>query len=60
VRDEIFADREDVRAAETLRRQIEQCGTAQAAPACQVEVRYIYQVCAALRPSSLCANAAGI
>ena len=44
LRDEVFADREDVRAAETLRRQIEYCGTPQARPACQVEVRYIYQV----------------
>jgi adenosine deaminase len=44
LRDEIFVDREDVRAAEALRRDIEHCGTPQAAPACQVEVRYIYQI----------------
>ncbi len=44
LRDEIAADREDVRTAEADRRKIEHCGTAQAAPACQVEVRYIYQV----------------
>jgi adenosine deaminase len=42
--DEIFVDREDVRAAEALRRAIEHCGTKQAAPACQVETRYIYQI----------------
>ncbi|MGA2889327.1 MAG: adenosine deaminase [Terracidiphilus sp.] len=44
LRDEIFVDREDVRAAEALRRDIEHCGTPQATPACRVEVRYIYQV----------------
>ncbi|MGD0631923.1 MAG: adenosine deaminase [Terracidiphilus sp.] len=44
LRDEVAADREDVRTAEADRRRIEHCGTVQAAPACQVEVRYIYQV----------------
>jgi adenosine deaminase len=44
LRDEVAADREDVRTAEADRRRIEHCGTAQAAPACQVEVRYIYQI----------------
>jgi adenosine deaminase len=41
---EVAADRDDVRAAEAQRSQIEHCGTPQAAAACQVEVRYIYQV----------------
>jgi len=44
LRDEIFVDREDARAAEALRLQIEHCGTPQATPACQVQVRYIYQI----------------
>jgi len=44
LRDEVAADREDVRTAEADRRRIERCGTAQAALACQVKVRYIYQV----------------
>ena len=44
LRDEVFADREDVRAAEGQRRDIEHCGTPQAMPGCRVEVRYIYQV----------------
>jgi adenosine deaminase len=44
LRDEIFVDREDVRAAEALRREIEHCDTSQPASACQVEVRYIYQI----------------
>jgi adenosine deaminase len=44
LRDEVAADRETVRAAEAERKRIEHCGTAQAALACDVEVRYIYQV----------------
>jgi adenosine deaminase len=44
LRDEVAVDREQVRTAEASRRQLERCGTPQAAPACQVEVRYIYQV----------------
>lgn len=56
VREEIFADREDVRAAETLRRQIEQCGTPQASPACHVEVRYIYQVLRGNQPEQVFAQ----
>jgi adenosine deaminase len=44
LRDEVAADREDVRTAEADRRRIEHCGTPQAAPACQVGVRYIYQI----------------
>ncbi|MGA2084377.1 MAG: adenosine deaminase [Terracidiphilus sp.] len=44
LRDEVAADREDARTVEAQRLQIERCGTPQAAPACQVEIRYIYQV----------------
>jgi adenosine deaminase len=44
LRDDVFGDTEDVRTAEILRRQIEHCDTPQAAPACRVEVRYIYQI----------------
>jgi adenosine deaminase len=44
LRDEVAADREDARTAETDRRQIEHCGTPQATPACQVQVRWIYQI----------------
>lgn len=44
LKDEVFAGREDVRAAEALRHDIEHCGTPQATPACNVTVRYIYQV----------------
>jgi len=44
LRDEVTTDREEVRQAEAERRRLEHCGTAQAGPACQVEVRFIYQV----------------
>jgi adenosine deaminase len=44
LRDEVAVDREEARGAEELRKEIEHCGTPQAAPACGVEVRYIYQV----------------
>ncbi|MGA9670103.1 MAG: adenosine deaminase [Terracidiphilus sp.] len=56
LRDEVFVDREDVRAAEALRRDIEHCGTPQATPACRVEVRYIYQVLRAGSPERVFAQ----
>jgi len=56
VLDEVAADREQVRSAEAQRRQIEHCGTPQAAPACQVEIRYIYQVLRAFSPEQVFAQ----
>lgn len=44
LKDEIQAGLDDVRQAETARKQIERCGTPEAVPACRVTVRYIYQV----------------
>jgi adenosine deaminase len=44
LRDEVESDRDKVRKAETGRKQMEHCGTPQAAPACQVEVRYLFSV----------------
>jgi len=44
LRDEVFADSEDVRTAEVQRRELEHCDTPQATPACRVQVRYIYQI----------------
>lgn len=44
IRDEIKPDMEDVQSAEQRRKALEHCGTPQAAPACSVEIRYIYQV----------------
>lgn len=44
LRDEIAPDRQHLREVEARRRELEHCGTPQAAPACRVEIRYIYQV----------------
>jgi adenosine deaminase len=56
LRDEVAADREQVRAAEAERRRLEHCGTAQAAPACQVEIRFIYQVLRDFSPEDVFAQ----
>jgi adenosine deaminase len=57
LRDEVAIDREDMRTAEASRLQIEHCGTPQAAPACQVEVRFIYQVLRGNAPEQVFAQA---
>ena len=44
LRDEVPVDRQDIQDTEASRKQIERCSTPQAAPACQVTTRYIYQV----------------
>jgi adenosine deaminase len=56
LREEVAADREHVRSAEELRHQIEHCDGPQAAPACQVEIRYIYQVLRAFPPEQVFAQ----
>ena len=56
LRDEVAADREHVRTAEAQRRQLEHCETPQAAPACAVEVRYIYQVLRGFPPEQVFAQ----
>jgi adenosine deaminase len=56
LRDEVATDREHVRAAEARRLQIEHCGAPQAAPACQVVVRYIYQVLRGYAPEQVFAQ----
>ncbi len=56
LRDEIAADRDEVRAAETQRRQIEHCGTPQNVRACQVETRYIYQILRGFPPEQVFAQ----
>jgi adenosine deaminase len=56
LRDEVAADREHVRTAEASRRQMEHCGTPQATPGCQVEVRYIYQVLRGYAPEQVFAQ----
>lgn len=56
LRDEVAADRETARAAEAQRKQLEHCGTPQAAPACQVEVRYIWTVLRDFTPEKVFAQ----
>ncbi len=59
LRDEVPADLNETSQAEIGRKQMEHCGTPQAAPACQVEIRYIYQVLRGFRArTGLRANAA--
>ena len=50
------ADRDNVRDAESQRRQIEHCGTPQATPACHVTIRYIYQVLRGYSPEQVFAQ----
>ena len=57
LRDEVAADRAEVRQAETGRKQAEHCGTVQAAPACQVQIRYLYQVLRGNLPEQVFAQA---
>jgi adenosine deaminase len=56
LRDEVAADREEVRTAEAQRKQLEHCSAAQAAPACHVEVRYIWQVLRDFSPEQVFAQ----
>ncbi|HWE83595.1 MAG TPA: hypothetical protein VG267_01530 [Terracidiphilus sp.] len=57
LRDEVATGREKVRAAEAQRKQLEHCGTLQAAPACRVEIRYIWQVLRDFSPEQVFAQA---
>ncbi len=56
LREEVAADQEDVRMAESDRRRMEHCGTAQETPACKVEVRYIYQILRGYSPEQVFAQ----
>ena len=56
LRDEVATDRVDVLKAELAQRMIEHCDTPQAAPACKVEVRYIYQVLRGYAPEQVYAQ----
>jgi adenosine deaminase len=57
LRDEVAVDRDQMRAAEAQRKQLENCGTAKAAPACQVEIRYIWLVLRDFAPEQVFAQA---
>jgi len=56
LRDEVAIDREQMKSTEARRHELERCGTKQAAPACQVEIRYIYQVLRAFAPEQVFAQ----
>lgn len=56
LRDEVAADRSHVREIEARRKELEHCGTPQAAPACTVEIRYIYQVLRGWAPEQVFAQ----
>ena len=56
LREEVAKDRDEVRTAEAERRRTERCGSPQAAPACQVEVRFIYQVLRGYPPEQVFAQ----
>jgi adenosine deaminase len=56
LRDEIAADREEIRAAIESRDRLQRCGTPDAVPACQVQVRFIYQVLRAFSPEQVFAQ----
>jgi adenosine deaminase len=54
--DEVSADRDSVLGANSARDALEHCGTPHAAPACQVEVRYIYQILRGFPPEQVFAQ----
>ncbi len=56
LRDEVTIDMDHVRSNEARRRELEHCGTSQATPACQITVRYIYQVLRAFPPEQVFAQ----
>jgi adenosine deaminase len=56
LRDEVAPDRDDAHEAEAERKKLEHCGTAEATAACEVEVRYIYQVLRAFPPEQVFAQ----
>ena len=56
LRDEIAADREETRKAIEMRNSIQHCGTPQASTACNVQVRFIYQVLRAFSPEQVFAQ----
>ncbi|MGC2614555.1 MAG: adenosine deaminase [Terracidiphilus sp.] len=56
LKDEVAEDREQIKAAIKSRNQIQHCGTPQAARACRVQVRFIYQVLRAFSPEQVFAQ----
>lgn len=57
LRNEVQTGRDVAQQAETARKQMEHCGTPQAAPACKVQIRYLYTVLRANAPEKVFAQA---
>lgn len=56
LKDEIAADRQDAKSAVEARNRIQHCGTPDASDACQVQVRFVYQVLRAFSPEQVFAQ----
>ena len=56
LRDEIAADRAEVKSAIESRNRIQHCGSPEASSACRVQVRFIYQVLRAFAPEQVFAQ----
>ncbi len=56
LRDNIAKDRAELDSIDSRRNELEHCNTPQAAPACQVQVRYLFQVLRALPPATVFAQ----
>lgn len=56
LRDEVAADREELKSAIESRNRIQHCGSPEAASACRVQVRFIYQILRAFSPEQVFAQ----
>jgi len=56
LRDEVAADREELKAAIESRNRIQHCGSSDASSACHVQVRFIYQILRAFSPEQVFAQ----
>jgi adenosine deaminase len=56
LRDEVAVDREHAKSVSARRRELEKCGTPEATLACQVEIRFIYQILRAFPPEQVFAQ----
>ena len=56
LREEVAPDRKEFAAADGIRRQKEHCGESGALPACQVEVRWLYQILRGFPPQQVFAQ----
>lgn len=57
LRDDVAVARDHLQPALDRRKELERCGTAEAAPACKVEIRFLYQVLRGFPPAQVFAQA---